>query len=501
MNFTQLVVLSFVIFCTVALPVHQLRNKVDGDVLIPGDPGYNESIAIDNAYFQKYPKIVVLPISVKDIKETLKFAKKHKAVVTVKGGGHSAAGYCLNDDIVLDMKHFNQAMMVGPDTAILEAGVRFGEAYNALAPNIPIGGTCKGVGVMGFSMGGGISILSRSYGLMVDNILEFKIVLANGQYLTVDKKKHKDLFWALRGGGGGNFGVVTQIKVRTYLPESERLLSGPLCYPMEMFHDFLNFYNDWVQTIPNKMAAYVAFSLAPPLRGICLLTMYNGDPNEGMQYYQPLFAQGPFLNLVGNYTFHEFIDMFGGGTAVSGRKTYIKAGMIRKGELTQSFLNTLEQYVMSAPSLETVILWDHVGGKMSEIAPDATAFYRRVTEFIFEVKAIWDTPEEEQTNLQWIRNMFNDLEPHFHGSYLNYIDPNQTDWKQAYYGTNYDRLKKVKRKYDPQNFFHFPQSIETGRPGRPGRPERPERPGRPGRPGSNQQAEENVIKLIQKLFR
>lgn len=177
------------------------------------------------------------------------------------------------------MKNFNTARMVGENEAILGAGLTFQQVYNILHPNYPIGGLCGGVGTMGFSLGGGISIFSRQYGLAVDNILEVTMVDGCGKLRIVNNYTDPDLFWALRGGGGGNFGVVTEIKVRTRKLNAENHLIGQLCWNIQDAPDVLAYYNDvWTYNIPNEMAAYTLWNRAQNI--FCLTIVHNGPPEE-----------------------------------------------------------------------------------------------------------------------------------------------------------------------------------------------------------------------------
>lgn len=189
----------------------------------------------------------------------------------------SFLGYSLNEDVVLWMKNFNTARMVGENEAILGAGLRFQQVYNMLHPNYPIGGLCGGVGTMGFSLGGGISVFSRQYGLAIDNILEVTMVDACGRLRIINNHTDPELFWAVRGGGGGNFGVVTEIKVRTRKLNSEKHIIGDLCWLRDDAAEVIEYYNNvWTYNIPREMTAYGLWVGSI----FCLTIVHNGDPVE-----------------------------------------------------------------------------------------------------------------------------------------------------------------------------------------------------------------------------
>lgn len=460
-------VIFIVLLCTVLfvqsvtippLAIQMLKMMTTGDVLVPGDAGYDDAVKIDNAYYDKNPQVVVQPKTVLDITTTILFAKLFNAKFSVKGGGHSAAGYCLNNDIVVHMKHFRTAQMVGPNVALIGAGLTSQEVYNLLHPNYPIGGLCGGVGMIGFTLGGGISVLSRKFGLAVDNLLEVRMVDAHGIYRIVNQQTDPELFWALRGGGGGNFGVVTEIKVKThYLPT---VVLSDICFPMERASEVIALYNDQLyDNIPNDLIIYGRWVLAT--QRLCSLTVWLGDDyNEGMQLLQPVLDLNPISPTFFNISLAAFINMMGNATSVGGKKSYIKAGMIKKGGFTSEVVEIVERYLENRVTDDCVIVWSHFGGKIAEVPLNATAFYRRNYQYVFEVKAVWSDPADEAPSIQWVTDFMSEMAPHIEGSYVNYVDPALSNWQEAYYGTNYAKLQKVKKRVDPLNFFNFAQSIE-----------------------------------------
>lgn len=464
-----------------SFPINELRALVRGPVLACDSSdhaeraAYNQSIYIDNGLFQTRPTVVVQGLDDTDVVATIRFARQYGAHLTVKGGGHSAVGYALNPDIVLDMVHFNRTVIVSVDpsqssaVAVIEAGLRWIDAYSQLAPWVPVGGTCHLVGVMGFTLGGGYSILSRSYGLGIDQIIAFDLVTAAGELLTVSQDSQPDLFWALRGGGGGNFGVVTRMHTRVHATRTPLIYSALLCWSVEFAADAMRAYSHWLVGLPNEMAAYGMLFQLPQTKEdqLCLTIVYNGDSNKGAQIVAPLLQlAGVQVVSSKEETFQDFILSLNGITDVRHRNAILKSGMLqRRDDNTPYFPDTLIGHMMDfftrRPSNDSMLIWTHAGGAIGDVSPEDTAFFRRGADFVFEIKAIYDDPRPavHHANEQWIEDLHTAITPFLDGSYVNYIDPNLSDWRSAYYGTNYDRLVEIKQTYDETNFWHFAQSV------------------------------------------
>lgn len=180
-----------------------------------------------------------------------------------------------------------------------------------------------------------------------------------------------------------------------------------------------------------------------------------------MQHIQPVLALNPLTPNFVNTSLLEFLNSISNttGTSVAGRNSFIKSAMIKPGGFNATVVNIVMKYINNRITNDSVILWSHFGGKISEVAPNATAFYRRNYQYVFEAKAVWTDPADEERSLNWVKDFFVELAPYVEGAYLNYIDTSLENWQEAYYGTNYERLKKIKKKVDPTNFFKFPLSI------------------------------------------
>ena len=454
----------------------ELQRSISGRVLLPNDKAYAEQVQIDNGRIQLQPMFVVLVDSVEDVVNTLRFARRNDLRLTVKGGGHSAAGYSLNSGgIVIDFSLMKRMTLDG-DTLKVQAGARWIDIYRYLQSNgkglIPIGGGCAPVGVSGFVLGGGYSFASRSYGLSIDNLISLTVVDVEGNVRTVSASSTSrddiDLFWACRGGGGGNFGIVVQLHLQLQKPRTPRMLMAQVRFPTAQAQDVIGFYNDWVETLPNEMACYGIWGpftdptdSTKQIPAFGFTCVFNGAAAEGVDLLQPLIKRDPMFVQMNTLTLPQFEEMVGRNTLVDGRFAYIRSGEVPPRGLTKEFIETVDAFMSMALNPGTFMVWTHAGGKIDDVAKDATAFAHRGARFMPEIKSIWPANDLAQTrpNVEWAFRFFEALRPHFTGAYVNYIDPLQSDWAKMYYGDNYARLLEIKRRLDPDDYFRFQQSV------------------------------------------
>ncbi len=235
--------------------INELSRALSGYILQPGDADYEAAIQIDNGRIQFRPRLIIFPAVVEDVQLGLKFAIAENLPLAIKGGGHSAAGYCLNEGgVVIAMKNLNKITFdPRKETVTMEMGVIWRDVYKFMQDTgtglVPIGGGCPTVAPPGFMLGGGYSFVSRSYGMSIDNLLSMKIVTPDGEirHIGIESTDTEDidLFWACRGGGGGNFGIVTEMEIRVRRPYSETMLVGQIRYPLAQTEEVLGYYNDW----------------------------------------------------------------------------------------------------------------------------------------------------------------------------------------------------------------------------------------------------------------
>lgn len=464
---------------TLSVVTRDLARQITGRVSDPWDVEYKEAVQIDNGRIVHEPRIVVVPESVEDVQKTIAFCGKRGLRLTTKGGGHSAAGYCLNTGgVVLDLRRLD-SIVFDESTGRLRVGLgcRWRAVYDFLMGGrtgfVPVGGGCLTVGLGGFLLGGGYSFLSRSYGLGCDNMLGVRMVTAEGQVVDAHRGAKtaplRDLFWACCGGGGGNFGVGVEVELQAHRPKTEMMM-GEITFPFYQVTDVLEFYNEWVEKLPDSMAVYGRIANVPdpregglPKLSLLLTPVYNGPFVDGVALLHELIRLEPLRVDLYKMTIPEWEEYIGARTAVAGRSAYIRSLVVPPHGLNTDVARVLKKFMAVSPSAETFIVWTHAGGAISSLNNDSTAFVHRGARFIPEVKAIWDPtrPQEMRRNVEWAYEFFEELAQASGatGAYLNYIDPLLSDWSRKYHGENYDHLLKVKKKWDPDNFFQFQQSI------------------------------------------
>lgn len=474
---------------------HRLAIAINGRVVDPGDAEYHASLEIDNGRPSLEPSLVVIPDAdvigigpkaeqqrieriIADVQATVRICREEGVRLTAKSGGHGASGYSLNDGgVVIDLKHLNWIQFDrAAETIRVGIGQRFRRIYDFLEMSrtglIPVGGGCPTVGVGGFLLGGGYSFLSRSYGLGIDSVRRFRVVTADGDLREVGidstNDDDRELFWGLRGAGGGNFGIVVEADMHCQKPDFSALLVANVLFPFHRLPEVLAFYNDWVTTLPNAMAVYgyLGSQADPRMLGdqplmLRFTPIYNGPFSEGIELLEPLLRLAPVSTQIYNMTLPEWEDLIASGTEVKGRSGYMRSVVLDPGGMDESRTEVFMRYMNRRPSDDSFVVWTHAGGKTADIAPDATAYPHRQALFVPEVKSIWrsERPELMRSNVEWALDFFDDLAVGSRGAYVNYIDPLQRDWKQAYHGANYDRLVRLRQQIDPTEFFSFQQSI------------------------------------------
>ncbi len=453
-----------------------LQRHLSGMVLLPGNSAYQAAVEIDNGRVQLRPRFIVQANSTEDVALTLKYAQDHGLRLTTKGGGHSAAGYSLNSGgIVLDLSLMTRIQLdVASRTVKVQMGARWHDVYvyliNSGTGLIPIGGGCPTVGIPGFMQGGGYSFVSRSYGLSVDNLIAITLVTVDGKVhrLTADAADafDRELFWACRGGGGGNWGVAIEMEILAHYPNTEKMLTGQIRYATNRAQEVLSFYNEWVETLPNEMAIYGIWGQSPDpsnpsttIQTFGFTTIYNGDFAEGAKLLQPLLELCPLTVSFNQITLPEFELINGATTLVGNRSAYIRSGMMPPHAFKPEAIEVFERFMASTPSQDSFIVWTHAGGHIEAFPSDSTGFAHRAARFVPEVKSIWTNPQDARANIEWAHAFFEALEPFFTGAYVNYIDPLLGDWTKKYYLDHYPRLLKIKRQCDPNNFLAFQQGI------------------------------------------
>jgi FAD/FMN-containing dehydrogenase len=459
-----------------------LQRAIDGDVVLPGSPDYEWVRRPVMAHFAHLrPVAVVLCATPADVAATLAVAGGSRLPTAIRSGGHSVAGRSSTDGIVLDVTPMRSVAVAG-DVATVGAGVRLGDLYDALAEHgltIPAG--CgPSVGIAGLTLGGGLGILGRKHGLTCDHLLRAQAVLADGRVIDCDEHHNGELFWALRGAGGGHFGVVTSLVFGT-LPAPATTIFH-LVWPPAAAAAVVQAWQAWAPDAPDEVDATLRLTaagdgerlprvdvvgsvldgeaLAAELLGE-LVDRVGADPVEASHRHLPHLAAKRYLEGLGSV---EDRARSAPGQPPQPGHLSTKSEFFRRalpGETVVALVEHLTQGLLPGQSREVDFLpW---GGAYNRVRADATAFAHRGERFLVQhlVEVGADaTPAERDAARDWLARSWALVHPWGSGGvYPNFPDPDLQDWARAYHGTNYDRLRRVKAAYDPSGFFRFHQSL------------------------------------------
>ena len=446
-----------------------LAERVRGELLLPGDQGYDEARALWNGMIDRHPAVIVRATGTADVVAGVNFAREQELELAVHGGGHNVAGNATTDGgVMLDLSGMS-GVFVDPAarTARVEGGATLGDVdhetglFGLAAPL----GVVSATGVAGLTLNGGYGHLSREHGLACDNVRSMQVVTADGEVRTASADDHPDLFWALRGGGG-NFGVVTSF-------EFDLQAVGEVYVPFSWFHaddapTVLGRVPEWAESAPlaagvlsfvghvPELAEFPASAWGEP--AIALLGSYRGDVAEGPAAFAPL-VEGvePVADMSGPMR-HEALQRLLDEDYPDGLRYYWTSIFLE--ELTDEVVELVVRYNESAPSaLSTIDLWV-LGGAVAGRSQDATAFYHRDKPFMLNFEANWTDPADDDANVAWAREGFAEVEtlPGASGRYGNFPGLAE-DPVELLFGENYDRLLEIKRRYDPENLFHRNQNV------------------------------------------
>jgi FAD/FMN-containing dehydrogenase len=448
-----------------------LKSKMRGPIILPDDPEYDQARSIWNAMVDKRPGAIARCTGVADVMHAVRVANDLGLLVSVRSGGHNIAGSALCDDgLTIDLSGM-KSVRIDPDArlAYVEAGATLGDFDHeaqafGLATSLGINST---TGVAGLTLGGGFGWLTRKHGLAVDNLLAAEMVTADGERLRVNAEENSDLFWAIRGGGG-NFGIVTQFVFRLH-PVGPEVLSGLVVYPFEQAKSVLTRYREFVETIPDDLCIWAVLRKAPPLpflpeavhgrEVVVFAFMHSGDMEEGRRLIEPVRHFGE------SYGEHIGPNPYAGWQQgfdpllTPGARNYWKSHNF--AELSDGAIDTVIEYTGTLPSPQCEIFIALLGGEANRVAADATAYAHRTVKFVMNVHGRWDEPDQDRECISWSRDFFEAAKRYAMGGvYVNFMTEEETDRIGAAYGSNYERLAQLKRRYDPGNLFHLNQNIK-----------------------------------------
>ncbi|WP_265111207.1 FAD-binding protein [Halosolutus halophilus] len=445
-----------------------------GEVVRPGDAGYDDARAVWNGLIDKYPALVATCTGVADVIEAVNFAREHDLLVAVRGGGHNVAGSGVCDGgIVIDLSAMT-GVHVDLDASVVraEGGATWGDldretqVFGLATP----GGVVSTTGIAGLTLGGGMGWLRRKYALTIDNLVSVDLVTADGEFRTASDRENPDLFWGLRGGGG-NFGVVTSFEYRLHPVGPEVMFAAPM-YPLETARDVLPDWREFVADAPEEVSAEAVFWSVPELpdfpeetRGksvVVLPAMHCGSVEEGRRVLQPLRELAePLIDLSGPAPYTQVQQMFDPFLPEGELRYYWKS--INLDRLDDEVIEAIVSIAEDRPDDRVLIpIWHH-GGAMNRVDPPETAYGGRSTDFMLSFDSTWEDPAKSEEMVDWTREAWADMHRFSDGSlYLNFpgFSEEGEELVRAAHGREiHERLVALKDEYDPENLFRLNQNV------------------------------------------
>jgi FAD/FMN-containing dehydrogenase len=432
------------------------------EVLGPEDEGYDAARAVHNGLIDRRPAMIVRCRSTDDVVAALELARSSGLDVSVRGGGHNVAGRAVADGaLMIDLSGLKGISIdAAQRTATAQGGVVWAELNGAAAEHglAVTGGAISSTGIAGLTLGGGLGWLMAKFGLAADNVLSVELVTATGEVLQVDNGSHPDLFWALRGGGG-NFGVAASLTYR--LHPLETVVGGLIAHPIDAGRDMLRFYRDAVANASDDLTVFGGLVHAPDGSGTKLAAMvvFHTDPATAERDLEPFKTWGsPLMVEVGPMPYPVMNTILDEGYPAGSLNYWLSS--FTNGMPDQLIDIAFERFA-SVPSPMAAILFEHFHGAVTRVGVDETAVPHRASGWNLLLPTVWLDPNDTEANIAWTRETFAAMRPHFgEGRWLNYLGDDQAeDAVRAAYGPNYDRLREVKRRYDPENVFHMNHNI------------------------------------------
>lgn len=444
-----------------------------GRVVWKGEPGYDQGRLVSNYYTSKerFPKVIVYCQNTNDVQNAVRWARCQQVPIRIRSGGHQHEGYSTaTDAIVIDVSEMKELKLdTRNKSATIQPGLNNLELYTKLFAEglTHVGGTCSDVGLSGLVLSGGMGPLLRRVGLTCDSLLAFEMINAKGELIHATKdNEYQDLFWATCGGGGGNFGVITSMQIKVY-PATEVT--------------WFNIGWDWDQPVEEVLAAWQEFFGKPDRnwfshldvwarrfpseklnkKPIKALGMFWGHPDEAKSQLSSLLKIGSPSIEIETVTWAKAIQLIEESTAVylTDKPEYKSVGAFAMDSLPKQALDLIVGTLDRSPAPLLNVLFFSMGGASAEVDPSATAYYYRKAKFFITYSSQWLDANKDQSHKAELEALRERLLDYTVGDYVGNPDSKLKNFLLAYYGLNAERLKCIKKKYDPENLFQFEQSI------------------------------------------
>lgn len=461
-----------------------LAKDLAGTLVRPGDHAWPTAHQLYNTRFDSLkPAAVAYVAHADDIRTVMAYAKAHNVKVSIRNGGHSYAGWSSGDGrLIIDVGKLNQ-IRAGGGEAVVGAGSKLIDVYRALtAKGVTIpAGSCPTVGVSGLTLGGGHGVVSRAYGLTCDSLTQATLITADGKQVVANATQNKDLFWALRGAGNGNFGVVTELQFKTH--PAPQAVSAYLTWPWAEAADVLRAWQEWGPTQPDEIwsSCHLENGGGTPTVSVAAFSLgtYGELQNTVDRLAAKVGAHARSVSLK-RHTYEGAMEAYAGCSSFPtaaqchlpgstpgrspqgalGRETYAARSDFFDRSIPAAGIQTLLKQVAAVRGGAGSVAFTALGGAVNRVSPTATAFVHRRSRMLAQYIASWGAGSSGTTAQAWLTSAHTSMQNYASGAaYQNYTDPTLTNWRKAYYGDAATRLAQLKHQYDPNGFFTFPQSL------------------------------------------
>jgi FAD/FMN-containing dehydrogenase len=447
----------------------EFRAAFRGELIEPGDAGYDDARAVYNGMIDRHPRLIARCVDTADVIAAVNLARESGTLLAVRGGGHNAGGLGVWDDaLVVDLSAM-RSVHVDPAGGIVrvEGGATWGDVDHATHPfglAVP-SGFISTTGVGGLTLGGGLGYLTRQYGFTVDSLLSADVVLADGTFVTASNDEHPDLFWAICGGGG-NFGAVTSFQFRGR--PVRNVVGGPTLFPLDRGAEILRFWDRFIAEAPEDINGWFGFLTVPPvdpfppelqLQKMCgIVWCANCEPDRAQELLAPVRDLQPALDGVMELPFPALQSVFD-ALYPKGQQWYWRADFV--DELTDEAIEIHLEHAAQLPTPQSTMHLYPIDGAAHRVRNSDTAFSYRDARYGQVIVGVDPDPANNDRMSAWTRDYHDALHPHSAGgAYVNMMMHDEgPDRVRASYRDNYDRLVEVKRRYDPANLFRVNQNI------------------------------------------
>jgi FAD/FMN-containing dehydrogenase len=447
-----------------ALSVSDLAARFSGRLLQPTDAGFDEARRVHNGLIDKRPALVAQARNTADIVDAVTLARESSFEVAVKGGGHNVAGRgTIDGGLLIDLSLMKGIQVdVKNKTARVQGGATWKE-YNRetqLHGLASTGGVISSTGVAGLTLGGGLGWLIGKYGMAVDNLRSVELVTADGKVVTASSSENADLFWALRGGGG-NFGVASSFEFNVH-SVGPIVTGGIAAHLFASGRDVLRYFRDATASLPDEQTLFAGLVHGPDgaTKLAALVTCHCGSLPDGEAALRPVKAFGsPVMDVIGPMPYEQ-VNQLLDAAYPKGALNYWKANFLTT--LSDEAIDILLDRYSRVPSPMTAIVLEHFHGAVTRVGVSDTAFPHRSAGYNVVLTGEWMNPADSDKNIQWVRETYDALKPFMASArYVNYLEADAPgDPLSEAYGPNIARLRQIKAKYDPANFFHVNQNIK-----------------------------------------